>query len=99
LHIRWNLIPTRNPKVVLWAHCKEIEMTSFFRPPPPERREALRGTLLANVDLLKRRRAADITESDIDDYVALNWLEWNGGGLRLTTVGENICKHLALQLQ
>ena len=33
--------------------------------------------------------------SDIDDYVAMNWLEWNGGGLRLTTTGDNVCKQLA----
>ena len=38
--------------------------------------------------------AADIADAHIDDYVALNWLEWNGGGLRLTTTGENVCKQL-----
>jgi len=27
---------------------------------------------------LKRRRADLISESLIEDYVALNWLEWNG---------------------
>jgi hypothetical protein len=62
------------------------------------RQEALRSTLLATVDLLKRRRAGDIAESDIDAYVALNWLEWNGGGLRLTTTGDNVCKQLTSRL-
>jgi hypothetical protein len=62
--------------------------------PGTTRREALRAELLATVDLLKRRRAADIDASDIEDYVALHWLEWHGGSLRLTTTGENLCKHM-----
>jgi len=65
---------------------------------PAARKEALRNTLLATVDLLKRRRASDIAESDIEAYVALNWLEWNGGGLRLTTTGDNVCKQLTSRL-
>jgi len=66
--------------------------------PPTLRREALRDALLSTVDLLKRRRAAEIDQGYIDDYVALNWLEWNGGGLRLTTTGDNVCKQLAAGL-
>jgi len=62
------------------------------------RRDALSETLLDTVELLKRRRASHIAEGDIDDYVALNWLEWNGGALKLTTVGENLCKQLTEQL-
>ncbi len=58
-------------------------------------RDALRDELLATVDLLKRRRAAEIDESRIEGYVALHWMEWHGGSLRLTTTGENVCKHLA----
>jgi len=59
----------------------------------------LRTTLLRNsletvVDALYRRRAGDIPEDYIDDYVHLDWLEWNGGALRLTTTGENICLQL-----
>jgi hypothetical protein len=50
------------------------------------------------VDLLKRRRAAEIPEGYIDDYVALHWLEWQGGSLRLTTTGENVCRHLTVLL-
>ena len=60
------------------------------------RRDALRGELLATVDLLKRRRAAEIAEGYIDDYVALQWLEWYGGTLRLTTTGENVCRQMVL---
>lgn len=62
------------------------------------RRDTLRDELLATVDLLKRRRAAEIDESYIEDYVALHWMEWHGGSLRLTTTGENVCKHLAALL-
>lgn len=62
------------------------------------RREALRETLLATVDLLRKRRAADVAEDDINDYVFLNWLEWHGGSLRLTVVGDNVCKQLTAGL-
>jgi hypothetical protein len=72
----------------------EPDMTTSTTPSRLLRREALRSKLLGTVDLLKRRRAGEISERDIDDYVALNWLEWNGGGLRLTTTGLNVCKQL-----
>lgn len=62
------------------------------------RREALRDELLATVDLLKRRRASEIDASYIEDYVTLHWMEWHGGSLRLTTTGENVCKHLTSSL-
>jgi hypothetical protein len=61
---------------------------------PNLRREALLGGLLSTVTLLKSRRCAEIAESDIDDYVALNWLEWNGGTLRLTVTGDNMRRQL-----
>jgi len=70
-------------------------MTTTLVSPPALRREALRDALLATVQSLKERRAAEIDESLIDDYVALNWLEWNGGGLRLTTTGDNVCRQLS----
>lgn len=57
-------------------------------------RETLRAALPSTVDLLKRRRAAEIGDKLIDDYVALNWLEWDGGHLRLTVTGENVCRQL-----
>ncbi len=62
--------------------------------PATTRRDMLRDRLLATVDLLKQRRAADIAEGFIDDYVELHWMEWRGGSLALTTTGENLCKHL-----
>ena len=59
-----------------------------------QRRDALKDELLHTVDLLKSRRASEIAPATIDDYVALDWLEWNGGTLRLTIIGDNIRKQL-----
>jgi len=64
------------------------------RPATPLRPEALREGLLGTVALLKQHRAAEIGDGTIDQYVTLNWLEWNGGSLRLTVTGDNICKQL-----
>lgn len=44
--------------------------------------------------MLHRRRARDIPAGYIDDYVALRWLAWHGGGLRVTSTGENICRQM-----
>lgn len=66
--------------------------------PAAVRREVLLGELLATVDRLKGRRAAEIDGAYIDGYVALNWLEWNGGTLRLTVTGDNIRKQLTAGL-
>ena len=55
------------------------------------RTEELRHEFLATVDALQRRRADLISESLVDAYVDLNWLEWNGGTLRLTETGKNMC--------
>lgn len=65
---------------------------------PVLRREALRNALLDTVDLLRRCRASEITPGFIDDYVALNWLEWSGGSLKLTITGRNICKQVTARL-
>jgi hypothetical protein len=56
-----------------------------------EARERLRQALPATVNLLKQRQADQIADADIEAYVALNWLEWHGGGLRLTITGRNVC--------
>ena len=62
--------------------------------PPVSRREQLRLELLTTVDSLQRRRADLISEGFIEDYVALHWLEWNGGALRLTVTGMNACQQM-----
>ncbi|MDP9126196.1 MAG: hypothetical protein M3N82_16645 [Pseudomonadota bacterium] len=51
---------------------------------------ALQDSLLATVDALSRRRACDIPEQTIDRFVAMRWLQWNGGNLRLTAAGEDM---------
>ena len=51
---------------------------------------SLQQSLLATVDALGRRRACDIPEQTIDQLVALRWLEWRGGSLRLTEAGETM---------
>jgi hypothetical protein len=66
--------------------------------PPAVRKEALLGELLTTVDRLKARRAGEIDDAYIDAYVALNWLEWNGGTLRLTVTGDNMRKQLTAGL-
>ncbi len=59
------------------------------------RHEQLRQRLPATALLLDQRQAGQIASADIDAYVALNWLEWQGGGLHLTIVGRNVCAQLA----
>ena len=54
----------------------------------------LRARFPAAVDTLARRRASELSEADIEGYVLLDWLEWHGGSLRLTTTGENVCRQL-----
>jgi hypothetical protein len=66
--------------------------------PPVSRRQRLRLELLASVDSLHRRRADLISEGFIEDYVALHWLEWNGGALRLTAAGANMCERMREEL-
>jgi predicted RNase H-like nuclease len=56
--------------------------------------EALRNDLLATVEALHRRRADLVSEALIAQYVALYWLEWNGGTLRLTQTGKNVCDQM-----
>jgi hypothetical protein len=74
-------------------------MSNFIASPVPFVREhALREALPATVSLLKQCRAAEVGDGDIADYVALQWLEWNGGSLRLTVTGQNICRQMSAGL-
>ena len=59
------------------------------------RRERLRLALPATAAMLRERHADQIDADDIEAYVALNWLEWQGGGLRLTITGKNVCAQVA----
>ncbi len=58
-------------------------------------RERLRQTLPLTVERLNHRQADLIDDQDIEGFVALNWLEWHGGGLRLTITGRNVCAQMA----
>ncbi len=57
-------------------------------------RERLKQGLPLTVERLNHRQADQIDDSDIDAYVGLNWLEWQGGGLRLTITGKNVCAQM-----
>ena len=55
------------------------------------RKERLRLALPAAVELLRTRQAGLIAATQIEEFVALNWLEWHGGTLKLTVTGANVC--------
>jgi len=57
-------------------------------------RQVLMGALPNTAMLIERRRCSEIEEGYIDGYVNLNWMEWNGGSLRLTVTGQNIRKQM-----
>jgi len=69
------------------------------RPGPPaapgDHKERLRQSLPAAVELLRTRQAGLIGAVEIEEYVALNWLEWHGGTLRVTVTGSNVCAQIA----
>jgi hypothetical protein len=66
--------------------------------PGATRHEVLRDALLETVDLLQRRRADLVDETFIDNYVALGWLEWHGGQLRVSSLGSMICAQMSERL-
>jgi len=72
-------------------------MNSTYRTADVARIEVLRAALLPTVSLLKAHRAAEILETDIDAFVRLNWMEWNGGSLQLTVTGDNVCKQMRMR--
>ena len=55
-----------------------------------ERKERLRQALPAAAELLRTRQAGLIAPREIEEFIALNWLEWHGGTLRLTVTGSNV---------
>ena len=68
---------------------------SIPRPPISE----LRSRILQDVDLLDRRRAGEIADDYLDAYVGLGWLQWHGGGLRLTARGLSVCTEQSAALE
>ena len=73
---------------------RQPEINVNIQPSSKNTTEDLRNELLATMDLLDRRRADLVSEARIADYVNLNWLEWNGGTLRLTVTGRNVCQQM-----
>ena len=55
------------------------------------RKERLRLALPVAVELLRSRQAGLISATEIEEFVAMNWLEWHGGTLKLTVTGANVC--------
>lgn len=54
------------------------------------------AALLSAVDALSRRRADLLDEDQVDRFVAKGWLHWNGGALRLTPAGAQVCDAVLL---
>ncbi len=54
-------------------------------------KDDLREQLPRTAECLAARSAHLIDEDLISAYVDLDWLEWQGGGLRLTVTGQNLC--------
>ena len=76
------------------AHGAINEATPSAPSAPRLRRQILRESLLPTVELLNGRQAHLVDDGFIADYIALDWLEWNGGTLRLTITGSNVCQQL-----
>jgi hypothetical protein len=57
---------------------------------PVSRTDMLRAELPRTMECLKTRQAHLIGDDLIDDYVSLDWMEWAGGGLKLTETGRNV---------
>lgn len=59
-----------------------------------ERPDPMRAAFQHTVDVLTQRRADLLSPAMIEAYVNCDWLNWQGGSLKLTVVGENICAQL-----
>ena len=50
--------------------------------------EPLCEAFAAAADALTLRRASRIPQESIDDFIALGWMDWHGGSLRITPLGQ-----------
>ena len=50
--------------------------------------ERICEALVFAADELLRRRANLIPEEGVDTFVALGWMDWHGGSLRITPLGQ-----------
>jgi hypothetical protein len=67
--------------------------------PHVTRREHLRRELRSTIQALHRHRADLVPGGFVEDYVALRWLEWKDGVLRLTAMGKSICEQIRVRLK
>ena len=56
--------------------------------PAPLITERLCEAFAAAADALSMRQANRIPEKAIDDFLALGWMQWHGGSLRITPLGQ-----------
>jgi len=56
--------------------------------PAPAVTEQICDAFVSAADALLLRRANRIAEKDIDDFVALGWMDWHAGSLRITPLGQ-----------
>ena len=56
----------------------------------PEWCESLARQLVDVVNMLWRRQASRIPETNLDAYLSLRWLRWEGGALVLTALGQAV---------
>jgi hypothetical protein len=67
-------------------------------PAQPTHLDWLRNALPGTLETLGRCRADLLDPARIEEYVSLDWLEWNGGRLRATITGANICQQVRRML-
>nr|WP_297351013.1 hypothetical protein [uncultured Caldimonas sp.] len=82
--------PGKHPRPGRTASRSPSVLPSAVQGPPSER-DVLQARLPEVAQHLRARRVDLISQRDIGQYLALEWLEWHGGSLRLTAVGHNVC--------
>ena len=58
------------------------------KKPAPTITEQTCDAFASAADALLLRRANRIPEGDIDNFAALGWMDWHGGSLRVTPLGQ-----------
>ncbi|HWP20183.1 MAG TPA: hypothetical protein VNO84_13710 [Burkholderiaceae bacterium] len=56
--------------------------------------QELRTLLMTVVQHMRERRMDLIEERALAPLLALDWIEWHGGALRLTITGSNVCEQM-----
>ncbi len=63
------------------------------------RQGELRAALPRIQSLLRSNQAGQIGDDVIDELVDCCWMEWDGGALKLTATGLNICRQSVVEAQ